>query len=150
MKHKVTYTLADVPKCPSATLIHVFFLFFKLFSSFPFLFCCVRWDVTCRNRKAFLCEYSPLQGYQVRIKPCPFFSAQTQQNSSSCVALQTTNWRFLSTCSLHAFCFTQICYPDLPGHLALCFTVMFWTPGQRSDKESCQKINMLWGTSNVT
>lgn len=129
---------------PSATLIHVFFLFLSFF-------CCVCWDVTCRNRKAFLCEYSTLQGYQVRIKPCPLFSGHRQQYSSSlcCNCNRPQTSRFSSPCSLHAFCF---CYPDLPGLLALCFTVMFWTPGQRSDKQSCQKINtMQWGnSSNVT
>lgn len=98
----------------SASLIHLILLFCWPF--FPF-HCCACWDVTCRKRNICLCVYSTIQDYQVRIKPYPlffFFWSQAAEQFLLVLRYRPQTSRFSSSCSLHAFCFTES-YPDLQG-----------------------------------
>lgn len=113
----------------SAALIHLSFLL--AFFLFSFVVCCVHWDVTCRNRKAFLCIYSTLQGYQVRIKPYPLFSGHRQQNSSSlCCNIDHKPVDFHAPFMLSALHWS----PRSAGLLALCFTwmLLLWSLNTRT------------------
>lgn len=91
----------------SADLIHLSFLLnFFLFS---FVVCCVRWDVTCRNIKAF-CIYRVIK---LESSPTPFFfRSQAAEQFLLVLQYRPQTSRFSSPCSLHAFRFTlisQIC-----------------------------------------